>query len=637
MDVRRHDLANGRTKDISGNNSHIQLGDGSTASLMPSKLPSRGYKFDGIDDYISLSDPTGDFTISYLIRQSGTLEVIHENDLTLLTTLKTSGGFIGDLLSIRIHPSLLTDMQMANEKALLLDRANVNGVPNGQIAKLISEGVLELYHDYRYGTFSDFSKSNHGIPTSTCAWSGQAITFPAAAAHIDTPDITMGLEGSIVVLGDFSSVGATKTLLMQGAGFQEDLGIKITATPSLQLFNGGFSETLNYSFDGSKCIAMNFGNGEKAEFFLDGISAGLVGSATTHAANTRPFVIGDTVSGFAGENFPRPMKAVLILSRKLSAIEHANLFEELHNPAIEQSLQEFSSVDLGEVVDVRDSSLVCAYGSRQISNKLYNLKDSSYTVTLNGQTKSAGLIDSLYTHGRASVSTGVDNTILNPTNQSHTVSCWFMLSQYITMGVVCGKEIAGGLGTTMNGGIRLTTGGPAGSFRCLYSHYTTTHANVSSPTDLFPNQWIHACYATDYSNNLVSFYLNGILVGTVAIGSMYASPVGSFRFFGVNGTISPVQDLERLHIGQFQIHNMAKDQTWITREYQKGKAALGRLGYGIKESISNATASVALPDSSITVIRGEVSLRTSEINGIKAKSIKAVSDSAISIDMRRVR
>ena len=56
MTMESHDPTNVQTLDVSGNDNHAQLGDGSTASTYPTKLTERhGYSFDGTTDYMTLS------------------------------------------------------------------------------------------------------------------------------------------------------------------------------------------------------------------------------------------------------------------------------------------------------------------------------------------------------------------------------------------------------------------------------------------------------------------------------------------------------------------------------------------------------------------------------------------------------
>jgi hypothetical protein len=98
-----------RTLDVSGNGDHGTLGDGSTASTIPDKSETRGYRFDGVDDAITgLPALSGDYTVVFA--EPNNVSVV--NNDTLYNQIQTPGGFAGHLLELVAVPELLTPTQV---------------------------------------------------------------------------------------------------------------------------------------------------------------------------------------------------------------------------------------------------------------------------------------------------------------------------------------------------------------------------------------------------------------------------------------------------------------------------------------------------------------------------------------------
>jgi hypothetical protein len=72
MTMQTYDPTNKRTLDVSGNGNHMTFGDGSTTTTFPTKMPTKGFNFDGGDYMRSgtlVLDTTVPFTINAFVRK----------------------------------------------------------------------------------------------------------------------------------------------------------------------------------------------------------------------------------------------------------------------------------------------------------------------------------------------------------------------------------------------------------------------------------------------------------------------------------------------------------------------------------------------------------------------------------------
>jgi hypothetical protein len=625
----RHDASNNRCKDISVNRSHATLGDGSTASTFPAKYSDqRGYLFDGSNDYFSgLITPTGSYTVSICKRVAGTVSITHENDLTTWNKITTGGQFTGDLLGMRVHPRVLTTLQQYNEQFILMDRLNQNDLPQGFLAKSVAEGSCVLYQDYRSGSFMDLSAQPHSCtPSEYTTWNSNGLSCSLGVMVVTNTARLQTTEGCMVFLSDFTTM-ATDQYLFEKA-YQNDLWASSAGTV-LTFSDGVAARSCSLSVADKKCIAVNYKSGEIAEAFADGLSVGLFSGTSTITTNTNNINIwngGDLTKGLLAN-----AKAVLIFNRKLSADEHARLYEELNANSWEDDLYTKSQIDVSDFVDTKDSSLLAAYGSSPVQNTLLNLKSSAYPITLKGQTKKVGWLGGMVNQTTGNwVNAGITTAILNPITQNHTVSAWVRVPVVPASTVVLmGKGIPTGYGAALNGGIQIQPVAPG--FRIGYQHYTTSTQVYGGTTNYPINQWLHICYSTNHTTGLVSLYINGALtasgssVGMLVDGSMSAL---GFRFFGIGGTLINLYDVAQVEMNFFQVHNQAKDAAWVLSQYNRGLTAFARLGYGAQESIANDT-SGALSNTQFQIASGTWRITDEVIESKHCKVITCVADGIV--------
>lgn len=105
MGMAEHDMTNVQTLDRSGNGKNMQLGDGTTASTYPTKTTTRGYTFDGSNDYMTRSTNLGisDYPFTMLVWVNTTetsedavidLADASEGDVNYALTINSGNGVV---------------------------------------------------------------------------------------------------------------------------------------------------------------------------------------------------------------------------------------------------------------------------------------------------------------------------------------------------------------------------------------------------------------------------------------------------------------------------------------------------------------------------------------------------------------
>jgi len=204
---------------------------------------------------------------------------------------------------------------------------------SGAIQRLINEGVVVLYHDYRSGTFLDWSgNGNDGIPTAPTELNGAGMRLNLTGRLEVAADVSLDLSGAsasiIVFFSDsffenpaginypFTSAGATG-------------GVNLMCTDKRAYFQVGSSTSFNADpFRGKKYLGVSWIPGGAPDFFYDAVKAE-PGATVVPAgvATSRTVYIGHTSGGF--RQIPTTIGAVLATSRALTAEEHYQVYKDL--------------------------------------------------------------------------------------------------------------------------------------------------------------------------------------------------------------------------------------------------------------------------------------------------------------------
>lgn len=200
----------------------------------------------------------------------------------------------------------------------------------GILRELQIEGVLALYHDYRAGHTLDLSGTgNNGTLTGT--WTKNGVHCRVSGANITVADAaSLQLTvGTLALLADFETFDATterRLISKRGAGGTNyDLR---AINSNVTLYDGVNTRFITTTTNGVKFIAVNFGDGTTAEGFFNGSSRGLFSGNSSITANNQGLQICNTSVNplaFLGS----PAYAAVIVSRKLTAAEHARLYYDL--------------------------------------------------------------------------------------------------------------------------------------------------------------------------------------------------------------------------------------------------------------------------------------------------------------------
>ena len=144
-----------------------------------------------------------------------------------------------------------------------------------------------------------------------------------------------------------------------------------------------------------------------------------------------------------------------------------------------------------------------------------------------------------------------------------------------------------------------------------------------------PDGALHYVVAVmDSLENLL--YIDGVLVGSGESSlddwSSYAGVLhhGGRRVGGVNGFSGCV--------GSMLIHNVAKDQDWVTQEYLKGaQACQFKTGWGVRESLGNEVANsrVGVNSSPFEILSGAWQMSMDTVDGQNVKVIECVTNGGI--------
>ena len=242
----------------------ITKGDGTTASTFPT-FDTDKYLFDGATDYIS-TVPTlpAVFTVSAAVSTvAAPYPVIRqETDETLLTELKTAGGYSGYLHNLIIFQSELTALQLKHTE-YLQRYWTTRGMAYGALHRLVIDGSGQVV------LYPRSSLNNHGLAAGVIALYDlddgdvNGYTFPNAGSVIILPDASGARTDalSISVHGFFDTSGTAGHLVHKGSNYE-------FKTNGNQLDLNG--STIAHTFDDNVHLAVVARDGFKPRFFVDG-------------------------------------------------------------------------------------------------------------------------------------------------------------------------------------------------------------------------------------------------------------------------------------------------------------------------------------------------------------------------------
>lgn len=445
---------------------------------------------------------------------------------------------------------------------------------DGVLADLQREDVLELYHDYRSGVFYDWSGEGNSGTSSDAEWSGghpSKIKFPETTSVITVADAAelQLTEGTLVVVGEFFSQEDDERLVCKrdAGGTNYDFYLFDNAgSKELRFFDGTNTRTLATDIRSKKYVAINFTNGETPEGFVDGSSVGNFNNTVAVSTDDADLQIGNDHT--PANPLQSSIKAVVIVNRELTVGEHSDLYDELVSRVWPS--KEKGKGWLNTSCNSNLPGIVGGYDMKPVGGVIPDLSGNGNDGTPLGtgfsHTPIGGAMQCDGVSGYGDFGAGfnslTDVTVSFWFNCANTAAFQWVFNRYFSTADQWGVQINGNNFAILDDIDNIDV-----------LRYATT---ISS------NKWYHVVVQMDNLENIL--YLNGELVG-----SGESSPDDWSSFAG--GTY-----LCRQRPGWFffvgeivnlRIYDDVKDQTWVTKMYQKGlKAVEYKTDWGVQESVA---------------------------------------------------
>ena len=197
------------------------------------------------------------------------------------------------------------------------------------IQQLKNEGVLKLHHSYKNGHLLDSSgNSNNGysetfIPTSDY-YTRDGIKLPDVYSKVlvvDTPELRLS-EMTLI----FYNSGSYTQKDDYFPRLLSNKGVEVYFRNSDEIHLNG--ENVSATANGKKCIGIYLKDGETIDLYLEGLFEASTTGATSITTNTNELFLGNVLSN---RQLLEGFSDVLIISRKLTATEQAQVYGELAN------------------------------------------------------------------------------------------------------------------------------------------------------------------------------------------------------------------------------------------------------------------------------------------------------------------
>ncbi len=486
------------------------------------------------------------------------------------------------------------------------------------LSRLIAEGVVVLYHDYRSGSFHDFSgQGNDGTPTDVGFQGGglRLIDTDGEVLVADAPELQLTAL-TVVMFGDFSQharLTSSSYIVSKRDAGGTNYAIKAKTGPDgMNYWDGAANKTLNCDLVTAKCAAVGVANGEAAEGFLNGLSVGAFSGVSAVAVNDAPLYIGNIYTGVYG--FGGILDAVIICNRKLTAPEHAALYSELVNKSWPS--KPYTQILRPQRCDPTDTTLTGGWGGSVEAGVVVDAgtggNDGTPTDVSASQTLYGSVLN--YNGDTSRMDLGAVDVI---GTGDVTFSCWMYPLSW------------GGAnyGRIFDNGKFLVLVHFSSTSVAVYSN-GSTRAN-SATGSLVPNR-LHHFAVTRTSGGVANIYINGELSGDAnqGTGTPTAGTVNSYI-----GNDDPLTHGFDGWISKVQVHSEIKSTDWIQDQYKDGASAMFfKADYGVVESAANQTDGFLGDGTSPIIVRsGTFVMGNDTIDGVSVKVIECVADGNLRI------
>lgn len=484
----------------------------------------------------------------------------------------------------------------------------------------LSEAVW--IHYFRSRSFHDFSwVSSNGVGTDTL-WTGNGLAFDGITSNVVSPAVNFSTTYGTIILGvdldDWTLSGKTLFNCETAANVNE-IKIYTSASTIVAIYRKTFgAETYTVSYDvtgvsGEHYIGFSWDlNSNSIKLFFDGLevdSAAATAEMTSFASN------GTLFSDDGGGNNAKGRCLYQVATDTfLTATEHSDLFvylSDLYFPT-ETSIVSNANFYVGY-----DPSLVAGFNMIPEGDQLIDQSQYGNNGIIHGASYESTLL------GDALVFDGVDDIVSSTTPisavtiaGSYTITGWFK-AKSTPDSVIFGNLI----GSSDRCSIKIT-----GALRANVFNGSSWDA-LSSDEVIQPGLIYH--FAMTRTGGASKLYLNNLEQSGTDPGSTAGGAVGWWSGDDNSSFGKPFDGF----IYEIKVFDEAKDQAWITKEYNKGKNALWQTASGVNESIVAIT-SENLENSDVEVISGSFKMITDTRDTKVTKIIENVSSGICVIPTR---
>lgn len=431
------------------------------------------------------------------------------------------------------------------------------------IEQLKTAGTLTFFHDYRSGVINDWSGNNVDFTVSgTHSYGRDGRTPLTTSSYLSTTDNSLDFDASEQYTFAFlTKYGETafKTLFRKSvyntSGFY--CIIDTSGLVSFQDDNAGAryeraDTAINLNQINSVIITYN---NQTVKMYINGVESTLTtnGSPVWRDDTSTAYTIGDAVT--AANNMLSEYGAALHISRAITASEAAQLHSELINTKwVTKSQGRRKGEEIAQTGEF-DSSLVGSYNLKPVAEVVVDRSGNNNDMSIFGDVF----------HTWTPFGDGMDflttaNNYLNKTTFNNlpstaiTVSAWTKTHANVNWNdIVQTDNWPAQAGTWIlytNSAGRADFGiAEAGSVQNLAQ---------SANGRIVPGYWNHI--VGTYDGTTVKVYVDGVIGPTTATVTQALDTVEN---------ISIAQDCQQI-ISSVKIYNEAKDQAWVTEEYQRG-------------------------------------------------------------------
>lgn len=501
---------------------------------------------------------------------------------------------------------------------------------DGIIQRLISEGVIAIYHDYRSGLLHDWSgNARGGINAANVVFNKKRLQYNTIGGVVEVADdaTLRGLTGCLIARFKPGQAGA-------GPIASKYLN------PNYQFYWAYNGASLDFIDTGAPypnlacpanitgTHAINFANGGTPVGYLNGILLGNYSTTWNSAAVATNLKIGNfgTVNASVGQG----LEYFLWVTRALTATEHQELYQQLQSLTWPNSVYDKSKKV--NYVDVNDSTLVININGPIKNGKILDSRGFSSLISIPGSSNVNTLFGPL-AKSYPGVPAGYNVSGAYPSVNNQSFTACMMVSEIPISGagiVVHSAQVAGGGACAWF----IVYGAPPGPGWLLQCNLgaTATHSYGSYS----PNKPTFISIKIDHTVPVFGISLDGV---PYSIGRA----IGAYRAFGSGGLIlggrtnNDAVTYDGL-LGNLSMYSELKTDAWVRSRWVKiAQAAQLKTGWGAKASIANESTAgnfVGGGSTPIEILSGTWKTSLQVVNGELHKVVECVVAGTVWLDRK---